>query len=381
MTLRSALLFALAALTAPSFAAAQNWSASAAVGVDLWFAPAFGNHGYALFDLRRSNAVGGGDLHLNFNTETLYLGLERVHPGTDRVELSVAARVEGAYAGVLPEWFQGAVTQRARGFYASYAQLMGSVKWLPAQHHAVELVVGGRAWLFARSDTSRNDLLLPSDMWTFEPRLRYTFWALTAESDEWRPSTFAPRVTGFAAGVELGADLRSEPGAWGAFRGVDDGRNRPGAPILMARQWARAGVALGSRVRLQLDEQASWGDGEDDLTRARVGGMNPYVVPVPGLPWPALLCERLVAAQMSAHLRLSRTAAHELGVAVSGGVFNDVRRAGALMSFDFAGGAALFTDLRFGRWTVHARGGWAFPMAWLERPNVSALLAIGVRVL
>lgn len=347
----------------------------------MWFSPEVAGHGYGLFDLRRANLAGGGDLHINFNTETLYVGLERVHPGTDRVELGLAARLEGIYAGVLPDWFQGAVSHRERGFNASYAQLMGSVKWLPAESHSLELVVGGRAWLFARPDTNRDDLLLPSDMWVFEPRLRYTFWRLSADGDEWRPSTFAPRVTGLAAGVELGADLRSERGAWGTFRGVDDGRNRPGSPVLMARQWLRAGVKLGARVRVQIDEQASWGDGEDDLTRVRVGGMNPYVVPIPGLPWPALLCERLVAAQVAVHLRPSMRAAHEFGVAVSGGAFNDVRRVGALMDFDFAGGAAVFTDLRFGRWQVHARGGWAFPTAWLEGPNLSAIVALGVRIL
>ncbi len=29
----------------------------------------------------------------------------------------------------------------------------------------------------------------------------------------------------------------------------------------------------------------SLGQNEDDLTRMRVGGMNPYVIPVHGLPW------------------------------------------------------------------------------------------------
>lgn len=381
MSLPRAALCALALLSTPSLAHAQSWTASAAIGDDLWLAPEVGNHGWALFDLRRSGVVGGGDLHLNFNTETLYAGLERLHPGTDRFELGVAARVEGAYAGVLPEWFQRGVTDRARGFYASYAQLMGSVKWLPADGHSFELVAAARAWLFARPDATRDDLALPPDMWVFEPRFRYTFWRLSADGDEWRPSTFAPRVTGLAAGVELGADVRSESGAWGRYRGVDDGRNHPGSPVLMARQWLRAGVQLGARVRVQLNEQASWGDGEDDLTRVRVGGMNPYVVPIPGLPWPALLCERLVAGEASVNVRPSMRAQHEVGASVSGGVFNDVRRVGALMTFDFAGGAALFGDLRFGRWNVHARAGWAFPMSWLDRPNVSALLFVGVRIL
>ncbi len=369
------------ALSAPLSAQAYTWSGSAAVGDDVWFTPEFDQHGYALFDLRGASASGRGDLHVNFNTETLYVGLERLRPGTDRVELGAALRLEAVYAGVLPDWYQGARSQRGRGFFASYAQAFVSAKWLPGGDHSVELVLGGRAWLFARIEgATRDDLTLPVDTWVFEPRLRYTFWRLRGGADEWRPSVLAPRVTGFAAGVELGADVRADTQPWGMVGGRDDGRNRPGAVIVMARQWMRAGVQLGARVRLQVEESASWGDGEDDLTRVRAGGMNPYVVPIPGLPWPALLCERMVAAQASAHVRPSLAAEHELGVAVSAGAFNDVRRVGALMSFDAAGGVALFTDLRFGRWTVHARGGWAFPSSWLERPNVSALVALGVRL-
>jgi hypothetical protein len=379
---RALFLAAALVLAAPGPAHAYTWRASAALGDDMWFAPEFGQHGYALFDLYGASASGRGDLHVNFNTETLYVGLERLRPGTDRVELGVAVRLEGAYAGVLPDWYQGARSQRGRGFFASYAQAFASAKWLPGGDHSVELVLGGRAWLFARADgVTRDDLTLPVDTWVFEPRLRYTFWHLRSDSDAWRPHVLLPRFTGFAAGVELGADVRDDTSAWGAVGGRDDGRNRPATVILMARQWLRAGLPLGARVRLQVEEFASWGAGEDDLTRVRAGGMNPYVVPVPGLPWPALLCERLVAAQASVHVRPSLRAEHELGVAVSAGAFNDVRRVGALMSFDAAGGAALFTDLRLGRWNVHARGGWAFPTSWLERPNVSALVALGVRLL
>lgn len=369
------------ALWVPRSAHAFTWSGSAALGDDMWFAPEFGQHGYALFDLRGASAAGRGDLHVNLNTETLYVGLERLRPGTERVELGAALRLEGAYAGVLPDWYQGARRERGRGFFASYAQAFVSAKWLPGGDHSVELVLGGRAWLFARIEgATRDDLTLPVDTWVFEPRLRYTFWRLRSAGDEWRPHVLAPRVTGFAAGVELGADVRADALVWGMVGGRDDGRNRPGAVIFMARQWMRAGVQLGARVRLQVEESASWGAGEDDLTRVRAGGMNPYVVPVAGLPWAALLCERLVAAQASVHVRPSLRAEHELGVAVSAGAFNDVRRVGALLSFDAAGGTALFGDLRFGRWNVHVRAGWAFPSAWLAQPNVSALVALGVRL-
>ncbi len=374
-------LLVCALLAAPSTALAYDWDASAAAGYEMWFSPEVAGHGYGLFDLRGVGAVAGGDLHVSFNTETLYVGVERLRPGTDRVELAFALRAEGAYAGVLPDWIQNGASDRSRGFYASYAQALASIKWLPADGHSVELVLGGRAWLFARNgQTTSPALTLPPDTWVFEPRLRYTLWRVTSDSDEWRPNVFSPRVTGLAAGVELGADVRSDASAWGAVGGVDDGRNHPGAVILMARQWMRAGARLGSRVRVQLDEYASWGDGEDDLTRVRAGGMNPYVVPIPGYAWPALLCERLVSAQVSLAVRPSLASGHELGLAVAGGAFNDIHRRGELMTFSGAGGVAAFTDLRFGRWNVHVRAGYGFPSEGVEAPRVSALVALGARL-
>ncbi len=370
---------ALALTLAPLGASAQSrWQGSAAAGFDAVAAPEVGGHGWALFDLRGNGVVGRGDLHVNFNTETLYVGIERLRVA-DRWEFNGAIRAEGAIAGVLTDWRQGAVMRTERGFYASYAQAFAAIKWHPADGHSLELVVGGRGWYFARTPNAQT-LTLPTDTWVFEPRLRYTFWRLSAEGDEWRPSAIVPRVEGFAAGVELGLDLRADTAAWGALAGVDDGRNRPSAVIAMARQWARAGVALGARVRLQVDEFASWGDGEDDLTRVRVGGMNPYVVPVPGLPWAALLCERLVAAQASVNVRLPTAGAHEVGISIAGGAFNDVRRVADLLRFDGAAGAALFGDLRFGLVNVHLRAGWALPVGWLTRPNVTALVAVGVRL-
>ena len=181
-------------------------------------------------------------------------------------------------------------------------------------------------------------------------------------------------------GVELGADVRDTAQPWGALSGVDDGRNHPGRVILMARQWLRAGALVSPRVRLQLEESASWGEGEDDLTRPRSGGMNPYVVAIPGLAWPSLLSERLIAAQASVHVRPSLRWPHELGVAVAGGAFNDVRRVGALDSFGGAGGLAAFADLRFGRWQAYVRAGWAFPVAWLPGTHLSVLAGLGVRL-
>ena len=372
---------ALATLAFGAEAQCLDWSAAALAAHEQWLSPELGGHGWVLLDARgRGLTRGGGDLHLFLNTETVQAGVENVPTGTPRLQFSAAVRAEGAYAGVLPDYVAQGTRQPGRGFWASYAVALASIKWLPGGAHSLELVAAARRWLFARASATSPDLLLPPDATVFEPRLRYTYWAITSPGDEWQAQVAYPRLRGLAVGVELGADVRDTAQPWGALSGVDDGRNHPGRVILMARQWLRAGAAVSPRLRLQLEQSASWGDGEDDLTRPRAGGMNPYVVAIPGLAWPSLLSERLIAAQASAHVRPSLRLPHELGVAVAVGAFNDVRRVGALDAFGAAGGVAAFADLRFGRWQAYVRAGWAFPVAWLPGTHVSVLAGLGVRL-
>jgi hypothetical protein len=109
--------------------------------------------------------------------------------------------------------------------------------------------------------------------------------------------------------------------------------------------------------------------------------MSPYVVPVPGLPWPALLSERHLAAQLSGHWRPWIRHTHEFGVALGGGAFNDTQRIGRLDLLGFAAGAALFADLRFGRFFTHLRAGYALPVgSFSEGHHLSAMAALGVRL-
>jgi len=379
---RPAAAAALALLASGTSAGALDWSAAALAAHEQWLSPGTGGHGWVLVDARgRGITRAGGDLHLFLNTETAQAGVENLPLSSPRLQLSAALRAEGAYAGVLPDYRALGARDASRGFWASYGYAAVSLKWLPGGAHSLELVAAGRRWLFARIDGATHpDLLLPPDATVFEPRLRYTYWAITSPGEEWQAQVAYPRVRGLAAGVELGVDLRDDAQAWGALGGADDGRNRPGRVIVTARQWLRAGVVLSPRVRVQLEQSASWGHGEDDLTRPRAGGMNPYVVAIPGMAWPSLLSERLLAAQASVHLRPSLAAPHEVGVAVAGGAFNDVRRAGALDAFGAAGGLAGFADLRFGRWQAYLRAGWAFPVAWLPGTHVSVLAGVGARL-
>lgn len=381
MSRAAVLAAALAASLSGGAAGAVDWHGQAAAGFDGGFAPAMRVHGFVLFDVRGRGAVGRGDLHLLYNTDTVQASVESLPLGGDAWQLSAGVRAEGAIAGLLRDYFRDGRMVDDRGFFASYALGFAALKWLPAPSHALELQAAGRAWLFARDGASTNaNLMLPPDPTVFEARLRYTFWRVAIPGDEWQSQVFFPRVTGVAAGVELGLDARSDASAWGAVNGVDDGRNHPGAVILMARQWLRAGAQLTPRWRVQVEESASWGAGEDDLTRVRVGGMNPYVVPLPGLPWAALLCERFAAAQASVHVRPSLRWRSEVGVAVAGGAFNDPHRVGALTSFDGAAGVAAFADLRVWRLQMYLRVGYTLPVGIFGDgvARVSALAAVGL---
>lgn len=374
----TAVLFLAATVMAPDLWA-QGWRFGAMFAADLWFSPDTGGQGIALLDARRRGFVAGGDLHVLYNTDTLQVSVEDVSLGASGFRFNAALRGQALVAGVLTNHFVRGRNERARGFFASYVLASTAFKWLPVAHHSFELQLAGRRWLFGPDDDPPMvQGSLPRAAWVFETRLRYTFWHVTSGAREWNAEVLFPRVTGFAVGVEPGLDLRDDTSPWGALPGSGLRRNVPGPVVFMVRQWLRGGLLLGPRLRVQMEEVASWGTGEDDLTRVRVGGMNPYVVAIPGLPWPALLCERLLAGHLSLHMRPSLRSAHELGIAVAGGVFNDPRRTGDLMVFSGAGGVALFGDLRFGRWQVYLRVGYAFPVTWLDGgPYLAAFTGLG----
>lgn len=320
----------------------------------------------------RGRGVANGDLRLTLNTDTLQVGVENVAL-SQRLQFNVFARGEGFFAGMLPTYLARGERVSTREFFASYAQVGGSLKWLPGGPHVLELALSGRRWFFTQgSDTA---VRLPPEPFTFEPRIRYTYWSLRTPQGDTDPAVFHPRFEGLAAGVELGMDLRSET----LSAPTDDPRAlrnlRVNARPLFVRQWLRAGARVHRRLRIQIEEQASYGVDEDDLSRPRVGGMNPYSVQIPGLPWPALLSERFVSALVGAHWRVARE--HELGVAVGAGGFSDPARRGLIERYGFFAGAALFADLRWERLVIHLRFGAALPNEWLDRaPHLNLFVGI-----
>ncbi len=357
--------------------ARAEWDGAASGGFDFAFQPELEGFGWILFDAVGRDVAGDGDLHIYYNTDTLEIGLERLSLGTKKVEFSIAARGEVIFAGLLHAYYKQGVRINPLGFNAGYVQLIPKLQYHFANFQTLEVLLTVRRWFFADRSNTDPTLVLPAEAWVFEPRLGYIFWKVRSGSDEWQAHRVFPRIVGTAFSVTGALDVRSKARPWG----IPDGRNDPEELIWAIQEQLRAGWQVSTPVRIQLEQWGSWGWNQDDLTRYRIGGMNPYVVPVPGLPWAALLSERLFMAQLGAHFRPKAEAPHELGLYVAGGTLNDVRREGDLDRFGGTGGLSMFGDMRFGRVQVHARFGWAFPVSWLiGSPYLSALATVGVEL-
>lgn len=364
----------LVLMLSPSTVHAEDWHGSAAAGGDFAFVPEVTGFGFVLFEATGQDKVGKGDVRLYYNTDTIHLEIERIPLGRS-FELSVALRGQLAFAGLLHQYYQQGREQSGLGFFASYVVLLPKIQWHLADYHTLEVVTNVRHWFFRDRDTDPA-YLLPPDSWVFEPRLGYIYWRIDSPGEEFRASKLFPRIEGVAVGASAGVDVRSDTRAWGF---VGDGRNQPEKAIWSLNQWLRAGWRTNERFRLELQETFNWGWNQDDLTRLRVGGMNPYVLIVPGLPWSANISERVAIAQLSGHIRPKKDAPQELGLLVSGGTLNDPRRQGLLDTFGGVGGVALFADLRWGRWQVYGRLGWAFPTPWLlDDLHISGFVGLGV---
>ena len=380
------LIAAGVAATAPALGRAEpeKWHAGVLGGGEFNFAPRLNNqvtgHGWAGFDSVGKGIVGGGDLRLFYNTTKAHAGVERIPLADGKLAFFAFLEGEAVISQLLNDYFQQGRRIREYSIKASYALLHTKLQWYPGKHQTLEILAPVRHWWFGDRSSTSPDFTLPANTWVFEPRIGYNFWKIDSPGMEWESHRVFPRITGIAVAIGGGLDVRSDARPWG----IVDGRNNPGKVIYSVSQSLRAGWQLGGFVRLQLDQWGNYGWRQDDITRQRIGGASPYVIPAPGLPWPGLISERLFAGQLGLHLKAKESSPHEFGLLVAGGAFNDVYRVGALNTYGGAGGLTAFGDLRFGpsgRYQVNIRGSWGFPAAWLEGPPYVALLAaLGVRI-
>ena len=323
--------------------------------------------------------MGGGDLRLFWNTTKAHVGIERIPFAKNKLAFFAFLEGEALISQLLNDYFVRGRRINEFGIGASYVLLHTKLQWYPGKHQTIEIIAPVRRWWFANRSSTAPNFGLPANTWVFEPRIGYNYWKIDVPSEEWESHRVFQRIKGIAVGLQLGLDVRSHVRPWG----LADGRNDPGKVIYVISQRLRGGWALGRFVRLQLDQWGNYGWNQDDITRRRIGGVSPYVIPVPGLPWTGLISERLFSGQLGVHLRAKESSPHEFGLLLGGGAFNDVARTGAIGTYGGAGGLAVFGDLRFGpagRFQLDIRGSWGFPVRWLtDSQYVALLVGFGVR--
>ena len=204
--------------------------------------------------------------------------------------------------------------------------------------------------------------------------MRYTLWNADHDPSFSDPHRTSWRFKGWALGFELAADVRSDTAGWGAldpgaFSPVDRRNATTGQPVWL-RAWARGGRELWSGGRAQGMAFLSLGQNEDDLTRMRVGGMNPYVIPVHGLPWTSHVLGNFVSGHGKVMQKVLANSEIGLAVDVVGLSSEASDRTSNTRSIEIEQalvGIGAVGDFRFGDWQIDARVGLAPQTAALAR--------------
>lgn len=331
----------LTILATGSTASAQTIEAYA--GGEFWNADEVKGHGIVM--IRGTHRANKQTYIAELNTDTLTLRAEH----TDDWSFGLQARGELFIAGLLSDYFVGGIHIPERAFQASYLEGKVDAKTNFGKHW-VYGSTGVRQWFFGRTDSTSDALILPDNALAFEQRLNWTYWKIAADPSWHEAHRVArKRIRGFAMGAELGLDVRTDAPAWGA---AEDPRNTPENLIVTVRQWAAFGFDFTPIARLQLRQWAGVGQGEDDLTRTRLGGMNAYVVPIPGVPWAGFLSSRYVAGEFSQSFRLGTDI--ELGYTGNAALIEDPYRTGDFDQFGTLLGTSLFVDWRHKAWQFNA---------------------------
>ncbi|MGM0556657.1 MAG: hypothetical protein ACQEVA_09800 [Myxococcota bacterium] len=377
-------LLALAAVMILAQRAAQaadgerQLDAYISAGAEFWPTPDAGGHGWLLAGISVDELPGDGRFVATFNTETLALDYSDV-----RLAESWRAgfRIKGelGFAHLMPDYYRRGELLASRGFSASYIEAHAHTKWLMAPYQSLELHLDARRWFFDELDATSPQLILPEDRFEVTPSVRYVYWEL--EDDPSIGQMHRPfwRVRGVAFGLTASGTWRSDDAAWGARAPSfepRDLRNNPDRLSPSIDQWFRAGRQFMPDARIEFSEWAGWSEGVDDLGRNVLGGMNPFVIPVAGLPWASLVSERYLVAQSSFHFRILGDV--EAGVLVDAAGASDIRRTGDADRLGFAAGFGAFVDARLDTWQADLRLGWSPDFNWqAHAPHTSVLISAG----
>ena len=329
-------------------AAPSRHAIDAFVAGDVWPTPEGGGHGIVYLGWRWQAPF--GLVYAQYNTDTLTAGVTGLCLTND---LCVGAQLKGqvGFAGLLPDYYVDGQRILNLGFSASYLSAAVHAQYRTADRLFLTFQSRARRWFFARTGSTRSDFPLPKDTWVFEQQLDLTWWSFAPDPSTQDPHRPSWRLTGLGFGLQANFHHRLDAPSWG----IAD-RNTPDRNLFFIRQWAAIGIPIGTRVRLQLTERGGWGWSEDDLTRARIGGLNPYVVPIAGVPWAGFLAGRYLAGQATLHFNVGGDI--EVGPQFDVVTLRDIRRRDE-DAFGWAMGVGAFVDVRWGRWQGELRAGYS----------------------
>lgn len=299
-------------------------------------------HGGAQIDAQPAGVLDLGvrtsDVSLQLFTDTLDL---RWSPEWDRGRAWVAGRAEYGAVGLLhAPWLDGAPAPE-RGFSGAYAGgEAGAVRYLP---HGLYVGAAGSAYYTSFRSTPSTAVAVP------EP----TPWlGIDALAGWWSSHTH----------VWVRAGLQHD---------------RLGAPV-QPHAHLVATSAGDHRLGHLAELRAGTARGQSILTRTRVGGMNPYVVPVAGAGWAEWWAESYALARVGPRLKVEsggHTTTHALVADV--GVVDDTVAAGTA-PHQTIWGMGLLQRWDGPRWFVQADLGWAGGIPRVSgTPSWSGWLLVG----
>lgn len=370
---RAMLLLALTVFGTPSAlaeTAERRWTAS--VSGEGHSGPDPAGHGAVLVATERLGRA-GQSVFVEINTDTLRVGATNL-PVASRLRLHAVATAEALVAGLQPDFWQQDRLDAGAGFFHSYAR--GDVALdvhLRRGHQITPFVGGGVRGFGAMAQTrdaftsSGDPASLPDEYGFAEAGARYTWWGL-ADDDAWSDRhRFYPRLVGSAVDVSIAGRVRSQTRPWSLSADPQPERQRNTPAVVAATVSARAlsGMPIGRSARLQLEQRVVATVGLDDTERPRVGGMNPWVVPVAGLPWASHVPNHVAAQRASLHLAAGRGV--EVGPIVDVAWIDDIDRTGGAAGI--RGGVGAFVDARLQSWQVDTRIGYAPPSEHLDAPG------------
>lgn len=231
-----------------------------------------GGHGEASANELEFRATGGGQIDSDPHG-TVDLGVRRgalsAQLFTDTLDLRfapesaggrffVAARGEALAAGLLASPWTAGAPDPSRSLWASYAGLEGGfVRYLPNGFWAGAQASARAYWFEARAETR-----VP-----------------------------VPSPTSLVTGEVIAGSFSPDLAAW-IRAGVDVEGLSP-SPHVAVEATYRPSATVAPR----LEVRAAWAKNQSDLTRTRLGGLNPYVVPLAGAAWAEWRVESYVAAR------------------------------------------------------------------------------------